>query len=161
MAKIPLQSGSDEQWVGSIISAYWEPQFYCWIYRIARRANYVGAEAKEEYISKVPLSGLTTSKKFNAWDIQVARGLAAFIGSNSPVTSRKQTGAGELERWADEFRKMREIDKIEESEILRVLEWSQKDIFWNQNILSAGKFRKQFDTLQRQSLNQNRGGSIL
>ena len=39
---------------------------------------------------------------------------------------------------------------------MRVLDWSQQDSFWQSNILSMPKFRKQFAQLQMKSRQQQR-----
>jgi uncharacterized protein YdaU (DUF1376 family) len=50
--------------------------------------------------------------------------------------------------WAQEFDRMLRIDGREPERLRAVLLWSQEDSFWNKNILSASKFRKQFDQLE-------------
>lgn len=65
-----------------------------------------------------------------------------------------------LQSWADDVRKTIELDDRTNDEYLQVLEWSQRDLFWQTNILSPAKLRKQFDTLtlQMQSdLNKRNG----
>ena len=49
--------------------------------------------------------------------------------------------------WADDFRKTVELDNREIDEVTKVLDWSQQDDFWQNNILSPAKFRKQYDQL--------------
>jgi hypothetical protein len=56
----------------------------------------------------------------------------------------------DLNRWADDFRKLHELDKRTKQEIKDVIDWATSDSFWQANILSPGKLRKQFDTLQAQ-----------
>lgn len=51
------------------------------------------------------------------------------------------------QRWADDFRKTVELDKRTVKEVKDVIDWSQQDDFWQNNILSAGKLRQQFDQL--------------
>lgn len=55
-----------------------------------------------------------------------------------------------LQRWACEFDKMVRLDKYDIGEIKEVLMFSQKNDFWQTNILSAAKFRKQYLTLLAQ-----------
>lgn len=50
-------------------------------------------------------------------------------------------------KWADEFRKMRDIDKRDREQIARLINWVYKDDFWKSNILSPAKLRKQYDRL--------------
>lgn len=52
-----------------------------------------------------------------------------------------------LETWANEVRKMIEIDKRTHKEICELFKWANQDDFWQSNILSPAKLRKQFDQL--------------
>jgi hypothetical protein len=52
-----------------------------------------------------------------------------------------------LQRWADAFDKLNRINKYEWDLISDVLVFSQEDKFWQTNILSGDKFRKQFESL--------------
>ncbi len=49
--------------------------------------------------------------------------------------------------WADDFRKIVEIDKRDTDELIKVLDWCQQDDFWQNNVLSPAKLRKQYDQL--------------
>ena len=49
--------------------------------------------------------------------------------------------------WADDFRKTVKLDDRELNEVAKVLDWCQKDDFWQNNVLSPAKFRKQYDQL--------------
>jgi phage replication O-like protein O len=49
-----------------------------------------------------------------------------------------------LQKWADEFRKIVEIDKRDTKELLAVIDWCTADPFWQINILSPSKLRKQY-----------------
>lgn len=60
--------------------------------------------------------------------------------------SKPQTEAT-LQKWADQMDKLHRIDGYEWETIAEVLDFSQRDDFWNTVILSAGKFRKQFTQL--------------
>lgn len=55
-----------------------------------------------------------------------------------------------LQSWAKEFDKMVRLDKLDIDEMLQVLIFSQNHKFWRSNILSASKFRKQYETLLAQ-----------
>ena len=57
---------------------------------------------------------------------------------------------GSEQTWADEFRKMYELDKRSKQDIRDVIDWATQDSFWQANILSAKKLREKFDTLQAQ-----------
>jgi len=76
-------------------------------------------------------------------DIKLAQLLYDLIKENTPnwyLTPK-------IEIWADEIRKLREIDKQTPEEIEKVIKWCQDDDFWKSNILSTTKLRKQFPTL--------------
>lgn len=50
-----------------------------------------------------------------------------------------------LQVWADDMRKLMELDKREAKQIGEVIEWVTKDPFWQANILCAATLRKQWD----------------
>lgn len=52
-----------------------------------------------------------------------------------------------LQEWARHVDLMIRIDGRTEAEIGAVIEWAQADSFWQDNILSTAKLRKQFDQL--------------
>lgn len=51
------------------------------------------------------------------------------------------------QKWADEFRKIIELDKRDKREVARLIKWVQQDDFWKSNILSPTKLRKQYSNL--------------
>lgn len=52
-----------------------------------------------------------------------------------------------LQTWAKDVDRMIRLDNRPPEAIRRVIEWCQSDAFWQNNILSVGKLRKQFDQL--------------
>lgn len=52
-----------------------------------------------------------------------------------------------LQTWAKDIDLMIRLDKRTAEDIRRVIEWCQTDSFWQSNILSTAKLRKQFDQL--------------
>lgn len=53
-----------------------------------------------------------------------------------------------MQRWADEFRKLVELDGVNDKRLIRdVMDWVTEDPFWKTNILSAGKLRDKFTEL--------------
>jgi len=62
----------------------------------------------------------------------------------------------DLQKWARNIDRMLRVDKRDPEEIERVIKWCQADEFWQNNILSTGKLRKQFDQL---ALKMNKGKS--
>lgn len=61
-----------------------------------------------------------------------------------------------LQSWADDFRKLVEIDKVtDKKQIFDVMNWVIKDPFWKTNVLSAKTFRKQYLTLSLRMVETN------
>lgn len=58
--------------------------------------------------------------------------------------SQKPAREGQLQAWALEFDRCHRLDGRSWEEIRRVLEFSQRDSFWQSNILSGGKFREKY-----------------
>ena len=52
-----------------------------------------------------------------------------------------------MREWAGHIEKLIQIDDRTPDEIEAVIRWSQQDSFWQGNILSTEKLRKQIDTL--------------
>ncbi len=57
-----------------------------------------------------------------------------------------------LETWAKDVRLMIERDGRNIDEMANVWQWARNDQFWQSNILSISKFRKQYDTLKAKSM---------
>lgn len=53
----------------------------------------------------------------------------------------------DMQKWADDFRKLIEINKIDKKLAKEVMDWIPTDSFWRTNILSAKKFREKFGEL--------------
>jgi hypothetical protein len=53
----------------------------------------------------------------------------------------------QLQKWADEFRKIVELDKRDKMELKKVIDWCTVDSFWKLNILSPKTLRKQYTQL--------------
>jgi phage replication O-like protein O len=52
-----------------------------------------------------------------------------------------------LQSWADDFRKLIEIDEVDKRLAKEVMDWVTTDSFWKTNVLSAKKFREKFSEL--------------
>ena len=52
-----------------------------------------------------------------------------------------------INKWADHFRKLVELDNREVEEIGNLINWVYEDSFWKAVILSPGKLREQYDQL--------------
>ena len=67
--------------------------------------------------------------------------IAQRLPTASPPSERQ------LQSWADAFDRCHRLDGHDWDEIERVLLFSQSDKFWQQNVLSGEKFRKQYTAL--------------
>lgn len=100
-----------------------------------------------------------TKDKHNDKDIELAELLKEKVELNFP--SKKEL---KISSWYDEFRKLREIDNYSLLELKTVICWVHgghvgnnkfnEHHFWSANIRSAGKLRKQMDTLVAQMQQQ-------
>ena len=89
----------------------------------------------------------------NKWgtddDLKTAEWIFARVRKVSP-TAKQPTWAS----WANDIRLLRDALEISHQEICRVFNWANKDQFWQTNILSPSKLRKQWDTLSAKMLQQ-------
>ena len=104
---------------------------------------------KDKDVSFVPPpAGTKRLKKVFEHDslpYRAARWLADQIEGRLPnCTPHSETT---LQSWAADFDKCNRLDKHDWESINEVLQFSQSDSFWQSNILSGGKFRKQFTQL--------------
>lgn len=53
-----------------------------------------------------------------------------------------------LQKWADEFRKILELDKRNKSEVAKLVKFVQNDSFEMSNVLSPAKLRSRYDSLK-------------
>ncbi|MGM0302148.1 hypothetical protein IGI66_001766 [Enterococcus sp. AZ048] len=77
--------------------------------------------------------------------LQLARHLYENINNNGPIKEPN------LQNWADDIRKMIELDERDIGKVRRMIGWCQKDSFWSSNILSAKKLREKYDVMARQA----------
>jgi len=77
--------------------------------------------------------------------LAVAEHLLIRIRENKPDFKEPN-----LKQWANTIRLMEERDNRSLERIREVIDWCQRDEFWQSNILSADKLRKQFDKLEIQ-----------
>lgn len=66
---------------------------------------------------------------------------------NAKVPAESPEG---LSSWANDMRKMMELDQRDKRDIGLVIKWATEDSFWQANILSAANLRKQYDKLEGQ-----------
>lgn len=60
-----------------------------------------------------------------------------------------------LQTWAEDFRKLIELDKVDKYLAKDVMDWVTKDSFWKTNVLSAKKLREKFTDLAIKMKSQN------
>jgi hypothetical protein len=84
----------------------------------------------------------TSRHKFDPCDMEAANWLFKLIQQNNENAKEP-----DFEKWANEFRLMRERDNRTVEQINYLINWSQNDSFWKANILSPAALRKQFDKL--------------
>lgn len=90
----------------------------------------------------------TATKQYTFDDehLELAKNLLDCILEHMPNFKAPKT----LDQWANTMRLMIEQDKRRPAVIASIIAWSQKDQFWQNNILSADTLRKQFDRLEGQ-----------
>lgn len=66
---------------------------------------------------------------------------------NSSIYPVDSKNPPDTQKWANDIRLMHERDARSYDDIKRIIEWCQQDSFWQNNILSASKLRKQFGKL--------------
>lgn len=88
-----------------------------------------------------------SGKRFAETDkpYRAAKWLSRAIMERMP--KRKPITEDDLQRWASDIDKLHRIDGYDDETISDVLIFSQRDAFWQSNILSGKKFREKFVTL--------------
>ncbi|SFA90987.1 phage replication protein O [Cohnella sp. OV330] len=85
-------------------------------------------------------------------------GLVQQVAKDDPKLKHLTVNAN-LQSWANDFRLLFEQDKQNDKHLIRdVMDWVTKDDFWKANVLSASKFRKQFQTLAIKMRASNKAG---
>jgi len=106
-------------------------------------------------IDNIPLK--KELKNFNQEDKEYL--LALYLSKEiSKRLNKPPKDESTLQKWSIEFEKMVRLDKLDINEIKEVLMFSQRHEFWQSNILSASKFRKQYITLLAQMKRENKKG---
>lgn len=82
---------------------------------------------------------------------QFAKDSIEILLSERLFTHMKRRNPGyrvpNFQKWAVYVEKMLRIDKRNQDHIKEVIDWCQKDDFWQNNILSTEKLREKFDKL--------------
>jgi len=87
-------------------------------------------------------------------DVKLTQYLINWITKNDPdshIIARLKEESALQDKWVEECRRLRVLDKRSPELIKNVITWSQKNSFWKTNIRSMSKLRIQFDTLRMQS----------
>lgn len=66
----------------------------------------------------------------------------------------------DLDKWAATISKIRRLDNRKPSDIHDLFRWANRDDFWQLNILSPEKLRKQWDQLELKSRADQNGGQL-
>ena len=97
-------------------------------------------------------------------NLQLANYLLTKIRERNPsIYPTVSKNPPDTQKWANDIRLMHERDARSYDDIKRIIEWCQQDSFWQNNILSASKLRKQFGKLidkadAPNNFNGNKGG---
>ena len=89
--------------------------------------------------------------KFETHHMELSKLLLREIQQHIPSYEVKN-----MERWANDFRLMMEVDKREGKEIQDLIIFAQRDKFWYKNILSPGKLREKYHRLLLE-MNEEKG----
>jgi hypothetical protein len=76
--------------------------------------------------------------------------LASKLQNNLFEEFPKEMKKAKLDKWADEIRKMAELDKLTIEQIEYVIDWLPTNQFWFGNIRSTAKLREKFETLKHE-----------
>ncbi len=94
----------------------------------------------------------TTRKKYSDDDMKTSVFIFSKIQQLNP--DQKQPN---LDKWANTIRIMTERDNRSHLQIRELFTWANQDGFWQGNILSPDKLRKQWDTLTIKKNNRGNG----
>lgn len=110
-------------------------------------------------ISQSELSYSSVKVKYNNIDLKISKLLYGLIKERNPAWYVKPN----WDIWAEDIRKIREIDGRTPEQIEFIIKWSQDSDFWKTNILSPSKLRKQFNTLvvQAKAKYENKKGTVI
>lgn len=93
------------------------------------------------------------------FDMKMVDVLIYLMSKNNPSTKAARMNVLQRSRWAEDFRKMREVDKYPEIDIEAVVRFTQEDSFWKTNILSPGGIRKRFEQLSLKAIEAKSRGT--
>ena len=96
---------------------------------------------KETHIE--PYTYKETHINYSPISLKLAKLLYKLIKDNNPSWYVKPN----WDNWAEDIDKINRLDNRTFEQIKWMIEWSQEDEFWSQNILSPTKLRKQFNQM--------------
>lgn len=102
-------------------------------------AQRVGENAKE---NNTDISNTLNNTKNKSRAAQLATYLYTLIRQNNPYARQPN-----IDAWANDIRRLHEIDGVAYEVIERCIHWCQHDAFWHQHIITARKLREKFPTL--------------
>lgn len=111
-------------------------------YSIVTVTNWITYQQNEQIINTNRNVKNTSLLDFSDSDMENAKLLFKYMKENNPKIKEPN-----FEKWANDFRLIRERDKHTDQEVKRLIHWTQQDDFWKSNILSPNKLRKQWDSL--------------
>lgn len=124
-------------YVGLLISIVKYDRYQC-------AESYKGRNKGRPSDAQGQLRTITTIKTFLSDSIEVRLAALLFEKILSRNPNHKKPN---IQSWAKDINLMIRIDKRTPEDIRRVIEWCQNHTFWQSNILSTEKLRKQFDQL--------------
>lgn len=112
----------------------------------------IGATTDLDTLRKIRLEATKAIKRhrmpkavmyhFSAWSMQLAQGLWLLVQERYPFAQEPN-----LSQWADDIDKLNRLDNYQTDLIRAVLQWSQKDPFWRQQVRSGSNLRKHFNSM--------------
>lgn len=82
--------------------------------------------------------------------MDLAQLLVTRVRERDPKAGLPKSAKRLAEDWAPPIEKLHRLKRRSWEEIRAVLEFSQRDSFWQRNVLSGAKLYKQFETLHAQ-----------
>lgn len=98
-----------------------------------KKDNIMSAPAKPAPTRELPQEAKKLAQRLHKW-----------ITKNKPDRKIQDNWQ---DRWAADIEKMHRIDGRSWEAIAACIDWSQRDDFWHQNILSGAKLRKHYDRM--------------
>ena len=100
--------------------------------------------------NRIDKSRIDKNKEPNPRAIESAQLLYDLLQINLSPTSWEKNPPN-LETWSSDIEKINRLDGIDYIIINSVIRWVAQDTFWNKNVMSGAKLRKQFTRLEVES----------